>query len=117
MIDVKQLTRKFGSVTAVEDLSFSAEAGEVIGLLGQNGAGKSTTLNMLTGYLPPSSGSIMVNGLDMMTQPRECKRAIGYLPEKPPLYDEMTVREYLRFVCRLKEVTPRGIAAHMDEIL
>ena len=102
MIQLKQVTKRFGPVTAVEQLSFTAPAGQIIGLLGQNGAGKTTTLNMLTGYYPPTSGQVLVDGMDMLTHPRDCKRRIGYLPEKPPLYDEMTVRDYLRFVCRLR---------------
>lgn len=80
MIELKQVTKRFGAVTAVEHLSFSAERGQIIGLLGQNGAGKSTTLNMITGYYPPSSGQVLVDGKDMMIHPRECKRHIGYLP-------------------------------------
>ena len=86
-------------------------------MLGQNGAGKTTTLNILTGYVPPTAGQVLVNGMDMLTHARDCKRAIGYLPEKPPLYDEMTVRSYLKFVCELKEVQRKAIPAHVDEIM
>ena len=117
MLELRQVTKRFGAVTAVKDLSFTAPKGQIIGLLGQNGAGKTTTLNMLTGYDAPTSGQVLVNGMDMLTHPRDCKRQIGYLPEKPPLYDEMTVREYLRFVCRLREVKARSIPAHVDDLL
>ena len=117
MIELKQITKRYGAVEAVSSLSFRAPAGQIIGLLGQNGAGKTTTLNILTGYLPPTSGQVLVDGMDMLTQARECKRRIGYLPEKPPLYDEMTVQSYLTFVCELKEVQRRAIRAHIDQIM
>lgn len=117
MIELKQVTKRYGAVEAVSDLSFHAPRGQIIGLLGQNGAGKTTTLNILTGYLPPTSGQVLVDGMDMLTQARECKRRIGYLPEKPPLYDEMTVKAYLRFVCELKEMRRRDIAAHVRGII
>lgn len=84
MIELKNVTKRYGAVEAVHDLSFRAPEGQIVGLLGQNGAGKTTTLNMLTGYFPPSSGQVLVDGMDMLTQPRACKRCIGYLPEKPP---------------------------------
>ena len=117
MIELKQVTKRYGDVAAVDALSFTAPAGQIIGLLGQNGAGKTTTLNILTGYLPPTSGQVLVDGLDMLTHARECKRRIGYLPEKPPLYDEMTVRSFLGFVCDLKEVAPRARKAHVAQIM
>lgn len=117
MIELKQITKRYGEVAAIDGLSFVAPAGQIIGLLGQNGAGKTTTLNILTGYLPPSSGQVLVDGMDMLTQARECKRRIGYLPEKPPLYDEMTVQSYLAFVCELKEVQRRAIRPHVARIM
>lgn len=117
MIELKQVTKRFGAVEAVKDVSFLAPKGQIVGLLGQNGAGKTTTLNMLTGYFPPTSGQVLVDGMDMLTHARACKRRIGYLPEKPPLYDEMTVREYLAFVCSLREVKGRAIPAHIEEIM
>ncbi len=117
MIEMKQVTKRYGEVAAVDHLSFTAPAGQIVGLLGQNGAGKTTTLNILTGYLPPTAGQVLVDGLDMLTNPRECKRRIGYLPERPPLYDEMTVRAYLAFVCELKEVAPRAIRDHVTRIM
>ena len=117
MIELKQVTKRYGDVEAVSELSFTAPAGQIVGLLGQNGAGKTTTLNILTGYLPPTSGQVLVDGLDMLTHARECKRRIGYLPEKPPLYEEMTVKAYLTFVCELKEVAPRAIRDHVARIM
>lgn len=117
MIELKAVTKRYGAVEAIRDISFTAPKGQIVGLLGQNGAGKTTTLNILTGYMPPTSGQVLVDGLDMLTQSRDCKRAIGYLPEKPPLYDEMTVRSYLRFVCELKEVARKTIPAHVDEVM
>ena len=117
MIELKQATKRYGAVEAVKDLSFVAPEGQIIGLLGQNGAGKTTTLNMLTGYFPPTSGQVLVGGMDMLQKPRECKRLIGYLPEKPPLYDEMTVPAYLTFVCRLREVREKAIRSHIQDII
>lgn len=117
MIELKHVTKRYGATLAVSDLSFRAPEGQIVGLLGQNGAGKTTTLNMLTGYFPPNEGQVLVNGMDMLHQPRACKRCIGYLPEKPPLYDEMTVEAYLRFVCELREVERKAIAAHIKEIM
>ena len=117
MIELVKATKRYGNNEAVKDLSFSAPAGQIVGLLGQNGAGKTTTLNMLTGYFPPTSGQVLVEGMDMLKQPRECKRRIGYLPERPPLYDEMTVTSYLKFVCSLREVKPSAMDAHIKEIM
>ena len=117
MIELKQVTKRYGAAEAISNISFHAPQGQIIGLLGQNGAGKTTTLNILTGYLPPTSGQVLVNGMDMLTHARDCKRLIGYLPEKPPLYDEMTVESYLTFVCELKEVQRKAIAPHLQDIL
>lgn len=117
MIELRNVSKRYGSVEAVRDISFRAPEGQIVGLLGQNGAGKTTTLNMLTGYFPPTSGQVLVDGLDMLDAPRQCKRQIGYLPEKPPLYDEMTVQAYLHFVCELKEVAGKAIPAHVQQIL
>ena len=104
MIEVKELTKYYGEHLAVDHLTFSVKEGEVLGFLGPNGAGKSTTMNMLTGYLSASSGQIRINGVDLFESPLEAKRNIGYLPELPPLYMDMTVQEYLKFMYRLKKV-------------
>ena len=98
MIDVQHLTKRYGRVTAVDDVSFRVERGEILGFLGPNGAGKTTTMRILTGYMPPTEGKALVAGYDVLEQPLDAKRRTGYLPETPPLYPEMTVREYLDFV-------------------
>ncbi len=103
MIEVKNLTKQFGSKTAVRNISFSVNEGEILGFLGPNGAGKSTTMNMLTGYISSTSGTAMINGIDVLEDPIGAKRNIGYLPEKPPVYGDMTVKEYLNFVYSLKK--------------
>ena len=104
VIEVKNLTKKYGEKLAVDHLSFKVNDGDVLGFLGPNGAGKSTTMNMLTGYLSATEGSVVVEGISMQESPEEAKRSIGYLPEIPPLYTDLTVMEYLRFVMRLKKV-------------
>ena len=107
MIEVQHLTKRYGPVTAVDDVSFKAERGEILGFLGPNGAGKTTTMRILTGYMPPSEGKAIVGGFDVQEKPIEAKRRIGYLPETPPLYPDMTVRDYLDFCARIKGV-PRA---------
>src|SRR6187455_1396992 len=102
MIEVQHLTKRYGRVTAVDDLTFRVERGEILGFLGPNGAGKTTTMRILTGYMPATEGKAVVAGFDVFDQPLEAKRRTGYLPETPPLYPEMTVREYLTFVARIK---------------
>jgi len=102
MIEVQHLTKRYGPVTAVDDVSFRVEKGEILGFLGPNGAGKTTTMRVITGYMPASEGSVIVAGYNVFTHPIEAKRRIGYLPETPPLYPDMTVREYLTFVARIK---------------
>ena len=115
MIEVKNLTKNYGSHVAVDDISFSIAEGEIIGFLGPNGAGKSTTMNMLTGYLSATAGDIVIDGHDILNEPNEAKASIGYLPELPQLYMDMTVREYLNFMYDLKKCKlPR--AAHIAEI-
>jgi ABC-2 type transport system ATP-binding protein len=104
LIEVQHLTKRYGRTTAVEDVSFRVEHGEILGFLGPNGAGKTTTMRILTGYLPATEGRALVAGFDVFEQPIEAKRRTGYLPETPPLYPEMTVREYLTFVARIKGV-------------
>ncbi|MCI0572016.1 MAG: ABC transporter ATP-binding protein [Myxococcaceae bacterium] len=116
MIEVQNLTKRYQDRVAVQSLSFSIAEGEILGFLGPNGAGKSTTMRMLTGFLPPSEGTVRVDGFDVFESPMEVKRRIGYLPETPPLYLEMTVRGYLRFVASLKGVPGRQMAAEVDRV-
>lgn len=115
MIEVKNLVKRYGSHCAVNNISFQAEEGEILGFLGPNGAGKSTTMNILTGYLSATDGTVRINGHDILEEPNEAKANIGYLPEMPPLYPDMTVREYLDFIYDLKKCAlPR--AKHITEI-
>jgi ABC-2 type transport system ATP-binding protein len=102
MIEVQHLTKRYGPVTAVDDVSFRVEKGEILGFLGPNGAGKTTTMRVLTGYMPATDGTATVAGFNVFTHPIDAKKRTGYLPETPPLYPEMTVREYLNFVARIK---------------
>ena len=102
MILIENLVKRFGSKYAVDDISFSIDEGEVVGFLGPNGAGKSTTMNIITGYMSSTSGTVSIGGMDILENPTEAKRFIGYLPEQPPLYPDMTVKEYLNFVYDLK---------------
>lgn len=104
MIEVQHLTKRYGRVTAVDDVSFRVERGEILGFLGPNGAGKTTTMRILTGYMPATEGKALVAGFDVFDQPVEAKRRTGYLPETPPLYPDMSVLEYLRFVAKIKGV-------------
>ncbi len=106
-IEVEGLSKRYGEFEAVRDLSFRAARGEVLGFLGTNGAGKTTTMRMLTGFIPPTNGTVRIDGHDIFDAPLDARRAIGYLPESPPVYPEMTVRGYLQFVASLKDV-PRG---------
>ena len=105
MIEVKNLVKQYGSKRAVDDISFTINKGEILGFLGPNGAGKSTTMNMITGYLSSTSGTVLIDGHDILEEPLEAKKHIGYLPELPPLYLDMTVKEYLGFVYELKKCT------------
>lgn len=104
MIEISHLTKKYGSHMAVDDLSLTIESGKIYGFLGPNGAGKSTTMNMITGYLGATGGTITVNGFDILSQPEEAKKCIGYLPELPPLYMDMTVEEYMDFAAEIKKL-------------
>ena len=115
MIEVSHLTRRYGQLLAVEDVSFSLQPGRIYGFLGPNGAGKSTTMNILTGYLSAAQGSVTVNGWDVFEEPLQARRQIGYLPENPPLYMDMTVWEYLKFVAGLKKVPAKK--AELESIL
>lgn len=105
MIEVKNLVKRYGGRNVLDHLSFRVEKGQILGFLGPNGAGKSTTMNIITGYISATSGTVMVNGYDVLEEPEKVKESIGYLPEQPPLYPDMLVREYLSFVCDLKGVT------------
>ncbi len=116
MIEVKNLTKSYGRLKAIDNISFSVDTGEVLGFLGPNGAGKSTTMNIITGYISSSSGTVTVDGAEILEQPRKAKSKIGYLPEIPPLYTDMTVRRYLEFMFELKRVKlPKR--EHIDEIM
>jgi ABC-2 type transport system ATP-binding protein len=110
VIEVQHLSKKYGPFTAVDDVSFRAESGEILGFLGPNGAGKTTTMRIITGYMPATDGKASVAGFDVFDQPLEAKRRTGYLPETPPLYPDMTVREYLRFVGKIK-----GVRANLND--
>ena len=115
MVKAKNLVKRYGSNYALNDVSFEIGEGEIVGLLGPNGAGKSTAMNILTGYLSSSSGEATINGISILENPIEAKRLIGFLPEQPPIYPEMTVLEYLNFVYELKGCEfPRG--EHIGEI-
>lgn len=116
MIKIEQLTKRYGQKTAIDHISFEVKKGERLGFLGRNGAGKSTTMNIVTGYLSPSEGDVTIDGWDILSHPREAKRRIGYLPEQPPLYMDMTVEEYLRFVCAIKDVNAKAVPAHLDDL-
>jgi ABC-2 type transport system ATP-binding protein len=115
LIKVQNLTKRYGSYTAIKDVSFKIDSGHIYGLLGANGAGKSTTMNILTGYLSSTSGKAMVDGMDILEHPLAVKKKIGFLPESPPLYLEMTVREYLNFIYDLKKCTLNR-RAHIEEV-
>src|SRR5438034_5112096 len=117
MIQVEHLTKLYGAKTAIADVSFSVDKGEVLAFLGPNGAGKTTTMRILTASLPATSGSAKVAGYDCFDQPTEVKRLIGYLPEVPPLYTEMTVTEYLTFVGRIKSIEPERLPVALDQIV
>ena len=117
MIEVSNLTKKYGDHVAVDDLSFRVEKGQIYGFLGPNGAGKSTTMNIMTGYLAATRGTVIINGKDIMKEPEEAKRCIGYLPELPPLYTDMTVKEYLKFVAELKKVPAKEREAQIADVM
>ena len=117
MIEVQGVSKRYGMVEALHGVTFSVPRGKVLGLLGQNGAGKTTLLNIITGYLAPTEGAVRIDGHDPLLAPEAAKRALGYLPEHPPLYDEMTVEEYLSFVAALKQVAGKAIPAHVKEII
>lgn len=107
MIEVKSLTKQYGNTKAVDNLSFTVEQGQIYGFLGPNGAGKSTTMNILTGYIAPSMGEVLINGHNILDEPEAARKCIGYLPEIPPVYPEMTVEEYLSFAAGLKKISKK----------
>lgn len=117
MIEVKNLVKMYGEHVAVDHLSFTVERGQILGFLGPNGAGKSTTMNMITGYISATEGSVMINGHDVYDEPEEAKRCIGYLPEIPPVYPDMTVMEYLNFVADIKKVPRNKKKAMLSDIM
>lgn len=117
MITVSNLTKKYGNKTALSNVSFDVQDGEILGFLGPNGAGKSTTMNIITGYISYTDGSVNVNGFDILENPIEVKKRIGYLPEIPPLYLDMTVSEYLEFVYELKKIKTGNKEKHIQDII
>jgi len=117
LIKVQNLTKRYGQRYAIKDVSFEVAKGEILGFLGPNGAGKSTTMNIITGYISPTDGKATVDGLDILEEPEEVKKRIGYLPEQPPLYMEMTVQEYLDFVSDIKGVSKEEKAKSMEKIM
>jgi len=116
MIQVEHLTKRYGSHTAIEDVSFEVQKGEVLGFLGPNGAGKTTTMRILAGFFPATEGRAVVAGFDVFEQPLEVKRRVGYLPENPPLYGEMSVNAYLRFVANIKGVPRAQVSSRLEEV-
>ncbi len=117
MIEIQNLTKRYGQIKAVNNLNFTVEKGEILGFLGPNGAGKSTTMNIITGYLPSSEGTVKVCGYDIMESPKEVKKRIGYLPEQPPVYMDMTVKDYLDFVADLKLVDKKQKKSQLSDIM
>jgi ABC-2 type transport system ATP-binding protein len=117
MIEVANLSKRYGDLTAVQDLSFTAAPGEILGFLGPNGAGKTTTLRVITGFLPATSGTVRVNGFDVFEQSAEVRRRIGYLPESPPLYGDMTVVPYLRFAAKIHGIARGEVGAAVDRAI
>ena len=117
MIEINHLVKKYGSHVAVDDLSLTVEPGKIYGFLGPNGAGKSTTMNIITGYLAATGGEVKINGFDVLKQPEEAKKCVGYLPELPPLYMDMTVKEYLDFVAELKKLDKSLRAGYVKEAM
>lgn len=117
MIEVRQLTKRYGDLVAVRDVSFTAAKGQILGFLGPNGAGKTTTMRIITGYMPASSGTVTVAGFDIFEQSQEARKKIGYLPENPPLYGDMTVSSYLDFAGTIKGVSKRNLREAIDRVL
>ena len=117
MVEIRHLTKKYGENTAVDDLNLTLEPGNVYGFLGPNGAGKSTTMNMITGYIGATSGEIIIHGHDINKEPELAKKCMGYLPELPPVYGDMKVLEYLKFVAELKNLNPHTRTADIRQVM
>ena len=117
MISVENLTKRYATKTAIEGMSFQVEKGEILGFLGPNGAGKTTTMRIITGYMPGTDGTVKIDGYDVADQPLEVRKRIGYLPENPPLYPEMTVVGYLRFVAKLKGVAGANLQSEVERVM
>jgi ABC-2 type transport system ATP-binding protein len=117
MIEVQNLTKAYGSFVAVDGISFKAERGQILGFLGPNGAGKTTTMRIITGYMPATAGTVIINGLDIFTNSLEARGLIGYLPETPPLYSDMRVDGYLRFVAKLRGVRRSAVESALDHVV
>ena len=117
MIEVANLSKRYGDLRAIEGVSFTAAKGQILGFLGPNGAGKTTTMRIITGFMPATSGTVRVEGFDVFEQSNEVRRRIGYLPENPPLYNDMVVAGYLRFVARLKGLARREVGEALERVL
>jgi len=117
MIEATRLTKYYGDFCAIQNVSFTAQRGEILGLLGPNGAGKTTTMRIITGFMPATEGTVTVEGYDVFKESHEVRRRIGYLPENPPLYNDMTVSSYLKFVGRIKGVSGKEIPGSLDGVL
>ena len=117
MIEIDKLSKRYRDLIAVNEISFKVAKGEIVGFLGPNGAGKSTTMKIITGFLPASSGSVKVAGVDVFEDPMTVRKSIGYLPEIPPVYPELTVREYLKFVAKLKKIPRAELTTEIDRVV
>lgn len=117
MIEVKNVTKKYGKILAVDNISFEIKDGEIIGLLGPNGAGKSTTMNMITGYIEPTEGTIIVDGYDMSKKPKKAKKEIGYMPEGVPLYTDLTVKEFVTYMAEIKKINKKERKEKVEKII
>ena len=117
MIEVKNVTKKYGSFTAVDNISFDVKDGEVVGFLGPNGAGKSTTMNMITGFIEPTDGQIIINGNDISKKPKKAKKQIGYMPENVPLYYDLTVKEFVTYMAELRKVDRKTKKENVQKVL
>ena len=117
MIEVKNVTKKYGKFTAVDNISFDVKDGEIVGFLGPNGAGKSTTMNMITGFIEPNEGEIIVNGFNISKKPKKAKKQIGYMPENVPLYQELTVKEFIKYMAELKLVERKSRKQEIEKVM